>query len=510
MKSIILKLRCWIAAALLCCAPSAPAFLLYEGDGSDEPGFVPPEIGKAPPPPPAQVSSAETYVPYPPPPVVPQARSEKKKPPKPPVLYTKLTSPHGQLDWNTRPNDLNNLLKSMKGMIDVNFSMDVKPLSAVDVNSEKNPILYRSGHFHFSWSPGERKRVRSLLLNGGMIVMNAGLGSKPFYDSARAELREIFPEAPIKRLGPDHPLFQAYYDVSTVEYCSGVRETGYLESEPWIEGVELNCRLIAVLSRWDMAVGWEGDAQRTYRAYKPDSAMKLGVNMMAYAAAQRAWVQSIAKSMEYTDTDERRGGKVQIAQIMYGGEWKTRHAALSMLLHRFHQKTEVPVRFEKTEIRLSDPALSDIPLIYMTGHEDFKLDAKETQSLRGYLERGGLLVAEACCGRQGFGVAFKREIRKVLPRDTLRKIPAGDMMFAFPNLLQKVEVTPALAAANSGGSTIEPELQGIQKQGNYVVLFSPYGLSGGWEMSQCPYSFGYQNADALRVGENILMHALTH
>ena len=84
------------------------------------------------------------------------------------------------------------------------------------------------------------------------------------------------------------------------------------------------------------------------------------------------------------------------------------------------------------------------------------------------------------------------------------------MMFAFPNLLQKVEVTPALAAANSGGSTIEPELQGIQKQGNYVVLFSPYGLSGGWEMSQCPYSFGYQNADALRVGENILMHALTH
>ena len=82
------------------------------------------------------MTSAETYIPYPPPPVVPQARSEKKKPPKPPVLFTKLKSSRGPLDWNTRPNDLNNLLKAMKETIDVNFSLEVKPLRAVEVEAE--------------------------------------------------------------------------------------------------------------------------------------------------------------------------------------------------------------------------------------------------------------------------------------------------------------------------------------------------------------------------------------
>ena len=48
----------------------APAYILFPGDGSDEPGFVPPVVGQPPPPPPARMSSGEAYIPYPPPPVV--------------------------------------------------------------------------------------------------------------------------------------------------------------------------------------------------------------------------------------------------------------------------------------------------------------------------------------------------------------------------------------------------------------------------------------------------------
>src|SRR5712671_6836534 len=90
--------------------------LLFEGDGSNEPGFVPPQVGPAPPPPPAQMSSGESLIPYPGPPVTPQSRSEKKKPPQPPTMFTKIKSDRGLLDWASRPNDLNNLLKSMKEM----------------------------------------------------------------------------------------------------------------------------------------------------------------------------------------------------------------------------------------------------------------------------------------------------------------------------------------------------------------------------------------------------------
>ncbi len=66
---------------------------LAAGDGSNEPGFVPPPKDRQPPPaPPRTISSAETYDPCCCCPITPQARTEAKKPPQPPVLITKLKS----------------------------------------------------------------------------------------------------------------------------------------------------------------------------------------------------------------------------------------------------------------------------------------------------------------------------------------------------------------------------------------------------------------------------------
>jgi len=64
---------------------------LASGDGSDEPGFVPPPANRTPPPaPPRSISSAETSDPCCCCPVSPMARTEAKKPPQPPALITKL------------------------------------------------------------------------------------------------------------------------------------------------------------------------------------------------------------------------------------------------------------------------------------------------------------------------------------------------------------------------------------------------------------------------------------
>ncbi len=132
----------------------APVFgqIIFDGDGSDEPGFVDPreKEGDPPPPPPAHISSGESLLGGGAP-VTPLARSEKKRPPAPPILFTKLSSPYGTIDWASRPNDLGNLLKNMKEMVDVDFRHDVRSLSEIDLDPEKNPVLYRSGHFRFSF-----------------------------------------------------------------------------------------------------------------------------------------------------------------------------------------------------------------------------------------------------------------------------------------------------------------------------------------------------------------------
>ena len=75
-----------VLAATLCAGTALSA-----GDGSKEPGFVPPPADrKLPAPPPRSVSSAETFIGCCCCPVSPQARTEAKKPPKPPIAITKL------------------------------------------------------------------------------------------------------------------------------------------------------------------------------------------------------------------------------------------------------------------------------------------------------------------------------------------------------------------------------------------------------------------------------------
>ncbi len=50
-------------------------------------------------------------------------------------------------------------------------------------------------------------------------------------------------------------------------------------------------------------------------------------------------------------------------------------------------------------------------------------------ALGRYLKAGGLLLADACCGRLGFDAAFRREIAKALPDQKLERLPADHPLY---------------------------------------------------------------------------------
>ena len=411
--------------------------------------------------------------------------------------------------WNATPNDVNNLLKSMAEQVDVHYHMEIKSLGEVGTNPEYNPVLYRTGHYSFAYSDRERAKLRAYLLAGGMIVYNTGLGSAPFYRSVVAELKRIFPEQPLQRLGSDHPVFHSYYDVDRVEYTPAVHRAGFVGNEPWFDAIEINCRVVALVSRWGLAVGWQGDVKDDYQAYRPESAFRLGVNILTYASVMRGWAKNAAQAMRFVDRAGNPGDQISVAQVVYDGTWKTRHAGLSVLLQTFNQRTGIPVTFGHKELRLTDPDIFNAPLLYLTGHEYFTLNNKEEAILRRYLENGGLLFAEACCGRRGFDIAFRKAMKAVLPGQILGHIPARADIFTEPNAVPTVGLTPALMQ-DLGRAAAAPKLLGIERDGHYAVLYSPYGLAGGWELSQCPYARGCTDVSSIHLGQNILMYAITH
>jgi len=83
----------------------------------------------------------------------------------------------------------------------------------------------------------------------------------------------------------------------------------------------------------------------------------------------------------------------------------------------------IPARLE----RLDSPA-AKASLILVNGHDTFSASAKELAFLRAFIEAGGVLVGEACCGSETFAASFKDVMTtRLFPdADTARFVPIDE------------------------------------------------------------------------------------
>lgn len=458
--------------------------------------------------PPAQHSSAEGVPPLPLP-AVPLRRTEKKNPPRSPVLIAKLAT-DDELDWATSPEDADNLLRALAKTMDVHFSTINLPQDQIPADAASIPVLYRSGIRAFQFTEQQREHLRRYLLGGGTLILNAYCGHPDFARSALVEMQRLIPERPPYRLAGDHPLYRAYHDMKDIRYRPLARQAGAVNGVPSAIGIDINTRTAVLLFRYDLSTAWDGLPSEAMHiiGYEPDTARQLGANLMAYVTAERSAAIPLSQALLFVDADQSKSGKLTIAQTRYDGLWRTRDNSLSMLLDVFHSQTQTPVRFAEATVDLSAPALFQHPLVYLTGTNTFRLTAADRDNLRTYLRRGGVLLAEAACGRPSFDEAFRREMALVLPGAKLSALPQDHPVFRFPNQVGHVMPTPALARRLGSAGRIEPVLYGITIENRLCVIYSPFDLSGGWALSHGPYDEGLAGEDALALGVNILALAL--
>jgi hypothetical protein len=470
--------------------------------------------GAPPPPKPAQASAAEGIAPLPLP-GTPQRRTEKKNPPRPPVIAVKIKTGNAE-DWSTDLNDLNNLLIWMKASLGVNFTYDEKLLSEVDLEAAEVPVLYRTGHHAFEFSGDERRRLREYMLRGGMMIFDACCGRAEFVKSARYEIAQIFPDHKLKPIGADHPIFNCYY-----------QDAGVVHFTPWslgqdasltspgpsgIEGVELSCRMAVVFSPHDLSCGWDMHTHKidTCTYIESEDGLKIGANFMAYATATRDMSVSAAAAKGFVDADAARTDKFRVGQIQHEGDWNPDPVGLRNLLDTVGQTTALKISFATEPVRVQADTLSKYPFLYMTGHEDFVWSDSQVEAMRQYLRNGGFLFADACCGRQKFDFAFRREMAKVLKGDgSLQPLPGNHPLYQIQNKVKTVAYTEATQARFNGKAGDLPRLEGASLNGRLVVVYSPISLNVGWRLRPVPYAVAYQPKSALDLGVNTVMYAVS-
>ncbi|MBU0638605.1 MAG: DUF4159 domain-containing protein [Planctomycetes bacterium] len=458
--------------------------------------------------PPAQHSGAEGVPPLPLP-VVPLRRTEKKNTPRPPVLIAKLATAD-EVDWATSPEDTSNLLRALATTMNVHFSTINLPLDGIPADATDIPVLYRSGIRAFTFTEQQRERLRQYLLGGGTLIFNAYCGHPDFARSAIEEMKLLIPERPPYRLAGDHPLYRAFADIKDIRYRPLALQAGARNGIPSAIGIDINTRTAVFLFRYDLSTAWDNTSSDAMHiiGYEPGTAQQLGANLMAYVTAERSAAIPLSEALLFIDANRTKAGKFAIAQARYDGLWRTRDNSLYMLLDVFHSQTQTPVRFAEETVDLSSPRVFDYPLVYLTGTASFTLTETERGNLRAFLSRGGVLLAEACCGRPSFDDAFRREMGRVLPNAKLERLPQDHVIFRFPHRVDQVTPRPALARRLNSAGRIAPALFGVSVEGRLAVIYSPFDLSGGWSLAHGPYNEGVASEDAIALGVNILAQAL--
>lgn len=450
-------------------------------------------------------------------PVTPLRRSERKRPPSPPALIGKMAlGPVRWItrdgvrtmyrDWMTDPADVATLLAWTNEKLGIHYRAVDSDFAHFSYDPRELPALLFAGHNKFELTPQVREQLARYVMDGGTIIGDACCGWKDFADSFRREMEQMFPGRPLRRLSPEEPIYSTYYKMGIIEYKRADGST--YSGEPMLEGINFGCRLGVVFSPADLTCGWDGHEHPRGLRVVIDQARQIGANLVTYILGSFQLGRFLSTSKVYFEAGVPTRDDFVFAQIVHMGDWDPDPSAVHNLLKFARDNSTLNVRFKRVNASLKDPQVATYPLLYMTGHYEFVLDDQERTLLRRYLQAGGMLFADACCGRLAFDAAFRREMEQVLPGARLERIPPDHPIYHTHFDIERVQYTPRVR--EDFGPLDTPELEGISIDGRLAVVYSRFDLGNGWEQFPHPYSYGLQDEDALKIGTNVLVYAVIH
>ena len=443
-----------------------------------------------------------------------------------PVLVNKLRydDPDGELyrrGWNRQPRDAANLVDavSMRPRWPKLLSWQVVDIGVAAREQEGQALLQAkvqllTGDGPPNFTADEVSLLREYLEQGGFLLAVNTCGGNEFESGLRELIKQMFPneDYDLEKLPPTHDVYRSESVL--------LAEEGGPALELW--GVDLGCRTAIMYAPYDHACRWNKwmpvdpvDRPLPVKTQIKRS-MDLAVNIIAYATG-RELLDALTEPERFAEIDPNanRRGRLEIARLRHTGGWDT---APSALRHLQLALDHVGIATMPTAPNLAatDPALADFPILYVHGRKNFRLSGEEIESLRRYLDQGGFLFADACCGDRQFDESFRTLIRELFNRD-LEAIPLDHPLFHSTLGHDIREVKRRLPLDVPDGAPLQSEyrlgppiLEGIaDDRGRYILVYSKYDLSCALQRQATVNCAGYASEDAARIATNIVVYALS-
>ncbi|MFW6169716.1 MAG: DUF4159 domain-containing protein [Planctomycetota bacterium] len=432
-----------------------------------------------------------------------------------PVVMAKAKHGEGE-DWDLHTGGVPNLTRAIEKEWLRELTWQTVDLSVATVEDLlETPVLFFSGRESLRLTDQQQDRLRSYIEQGGFIFAEAcdgeGCDGEAFDRSFRELMQEIFPHSPLRLLPPEHPVW----------FAEGKVDPKYMRP---LYGIDACCRTSVVYCPQNLSCLWELSAQGRERDMpeatqeKIEACVRMGQNVVAYAT-NRVLKQKLERpKLAATETDVSREsrGVLVIPKLDHGGGSDEAPNALANLARYLRQEVELRTLSERMVVPATSDSLSEYPILFAHGRRAFRWNSNERRALAEYIENGGFILADAICASPEFASAFREQLNAIFPRHELERIPTSHPMFSGEyggfNLTQVTLNDPQPRGEDdrldSRRSQVAPLLEGLQVDGRYAVIFSPYDLSCALETGASMDCKGYVKTDAARLGTNIILFAL--
>lgn len=420
-------------------------------------------------------------------------------------------------DWNRHPRDVANLVEYTSSVpkwpplltwqvVDLKTAADGEGVAAL----LQSPIQFLSGTDNLDAIQGrELELLREYFAQGGFVFAVQNCENSDFDRQVHDLVRRIFDgQQELEKLLPTHDIYRSEFLFPPDAQV------------PELWGVDFGCRTAMIYAPYDHACRWDRwakfDPPNRMVSVKSqiDKSMKLGVNVIAYATGRELQDKLQRPQLVPIEPDVALNrSAVQIARLRHTGGWDTAPNALRRLQAALK---EVNINLASTFPTMSpgDPSIYEYPLLYIHGRKNFQLPPEEIASLKTYLENGGFLFADACCGSEQFDRSFRKIVEEMFGRP-LERIPPDNEIFQLKlgydirQVKRRIPVDrPGLTSLAVEESTGAPVLEGIQIDGKYVIVYSKYDLSCALERQSTSACAGYPTEDAVRIAVNIVLYGM--
>ncbi|MFH1699760.1 MAG: DUF4159 domain-containing protein [Candidatus Zixiibacteriota bacterium] len=182
-------------------------------------------------------------------------------------------------DWYLGNSAGTNILNFISEQTGWPVDLEEKQVRIEDDDLFSSSFLFATGHGVIKFTENEMARLRQYLITGGFLLINDSYGMDK---SVRTAVADLFPGNPLQEIPFEHPIYHSFFD-----FPNGPPKIHEHDNKPASGlGVVIDGRIVLFyLFESDIIDGWEDEHVHNDPPEKRLKALKMGLNIVAYAMA---------------------------------------------------------------------------------------------------------------------------------------------------------------------------------------------------------------------------------